>query len=223
MQAARTARRQGLAHIISFSDNSRYEPFIRVSKDNEPRADFLNVPVYPHNERRFGYEGYPFQPHEVKTEFWLLSAHKVLADVFPVHGRWGCSAEFRAVVEELEPGVHQFFQIEVERPNGKPIARLDGRTVERGQFFILNCMQVLDAVLLDQCVGVFGVDKGTANINVRRSDSSLCVSRLLIAGHHLWQGKKHSLSGGFFVSDALMARLAKAKLKGFATEPVREA
>ena len=214
-----------MAHVIRFSDQPRFEPIVvATEKAGQPgEGSAVNVPVYPFAERRFGYGGHPFEPHEVKREFWLDSAHKALADVFPVNGFWGCSAEFRACVEALEPGVHQFFLIDVKRPNRKPIARLDGREVGPGQFFLLNCLQMVDAVLPERSSGPLlkMTEHGFLHFSDERDD--LCVSRAMVAGRHLWRARKQGTYGGYyFVSDALMTGLRTAKLKGFGSKPVRE-
>lgn len=171
----------------------------------------------------FCYFGVPFAPEEVRRDFYLLSSHKALADSFPVCARWGCSAAFRAEVERLEPGVHQFFPINITRPRSKkPVLRRDGQEVGPGDFYLFNCMQLLDAVLPDLSTGVQRRPSGLLSFHVWSAD--ICVSRAAIAGRHLWHGDFDGRGKGqSFISDELLAGFRRAGLKGFEIRPVREA
>jgi hypothetical protein len=172
--------------------------------------------------RKFGFFGNPYEPHEVRQQAWLHTPHKALGDVVPVEGCWGCSAEFRAAVEALEPGVHQFFPITIARPNGKPIARADGQPGEPGPYWVLNCLQLIDAVLPEFSSGP-GLKSFPNGDVMYTKEADLCVSRAAIAGRHLWHGRKHgNFDGHYFVSDELGAALKAAKLRGFEMRPVRE-
>src|SRR5690349_5786678 len=113
----------------------------------EPRSyTVLTTTAPPWEQRRkFSFCGDRFEPHEVRTEFWLHSGHKDSGDDFPVCAMWGCTAEWRREVEALEPGVHQFFPNTIRRPRSKrPIYRLDGREAQDGDFFLFNCLQLID-------------------------------------------------------------------------------
>jgi hypothetical protein len=130
----------------------------------------------------------------VKTEFWQWSKHQ-LPDVLPVNGCWGCSAEFKAVLE--------------------------GR---QGQYFILNCLQLIDAVLPEQSSGPLLKMSEYGFLGFDHSIDDLCVASALFAGRHLWRGRMQGLySGYYFVSDALMKALKATGLKGMQPWRVREA
>ena len=171
----------------------------------------------------FCYFGVPFAPEEVRRDFYLLSSHRALADSFPVCACWGCSAAFRAEVERLEPGVHQFFPINITRPRSKkPVLRRDGLEAGPGDYFLFNCLQLLDAVLPDLSTGVQRYPSGRLAFNVRSAD--ICVSRSAIARRHLWHGDLHNQGREqFFISDELLAGFRRAGLRGFEVRPVREA
>lgn len=169
----------------------------------------------------FGNKGIRFDPADVKTEFWLTSRQKTLADFLPVVARWGVSAEFREVVEALEPGLHQFFPIMIRRPNGKPIERLDGREVGPGHYFIMNPLVRINSLLPEECIGKQGQRRTTLN-EVLRTVDDLCVSLAVIAGRHLWVDAYFG-GGQLFVSDAFLAAIEEKGLKGFRVQKVREA
>lgn len=213
-----------MAWVIFFSLLERWVPSISGGPRNQPPPRTVytfNIPLW---EREFSYGGQRFETHEIKGDFLLHSAHKALADVFSVVGQWGCSAEFRAEVETLEPGVHQFFPISIRRPlrSKKPILRLDGREARDGDFFLFNGLQIVDALIPERCTGpgVRQYDSGLFGFNPREDD--LCVSRELVGERHIWHGKKHGVGAHFFVSDALMERFRAAGLKGFEVKRVRE-
>jgi|GEM_PF-2669071 len=204
---------------------NRWLPSISALPRDEPRAHSVltsEVPPALH-ERRFSYRGARFEPHEVKTEFWLDSAHKDFGDVFPVCAMWGCTTEWRREVEALEPGVHQFFPISIRRPRSKrPIYRLDGREAGPDDFHLFNGLQLVDAVIPERSSGsVRRREYGLVFFNVR--DDDLCISREAVAGRHLWHGDKQQPDGAhFFISDALMEAFRRAGLTGFKARPVRE-
>jgi hypothetical protein len=174
---------------------------------------------------RFSYGGMSFLPQEVRSDFYLHSSHKALTDAFSVCARWGCSAAFRAEVERLEPGVHQFFPIRITRPRSKkPILRRDGQEIGPDDFFLFNCLQLVDAVLPDLSSGPMLRTHPSGLLGFGVETDDLCVSRAAIAGRHIWHGDFHNRSGAyFFVSDELLAGFRRAGLKGFEVRPVREA
>ncbi|MEO3474324.1 DUF1629 domain-containing protein [Roseomonas sp. CAU 1739] len=213
-----------MAALIKFSIDGRWAPNVEGSRaKGEPGRNHVL-----HNDPEmlgfldFGFKGIPFDAAAVKTEFWLKTNHRTLGDVLPVLGKWGCSAEFKDLVETLEPDVHQFFPITIRRPNGKPILRLDGREVGPGHYFIMNPLQQVEALLPDHCVAPWGEQRRTIR-DVMPDVDDLCVSRTAIEGRHLWLNKPFIGSGLIFMSDALSAAVQAKKLRGFRLRQVREA
>ncbi|BDG75096.1 imm11 family protein [Roseomonas fluvialis] len=212
-----------MAALIKFSIDGRWVPLVDGSRDNgRERSAVLAGHVPPIRQFDFGFMGKRFDPADVRIEFWLKTNHRTLADVLPVVGSWGCSAEFRDIVEAFEPGLHQFFPITLRRPSGKPILRLDGREVGPGQYFIMNPLQQIEALLPEHCVAPWGERRKTVR-GVMPDVDDLCVSRAAIEGRHLWLNKPYIGSGLIFISDALGAALREKGLKGFVMKPVREA
>ena len=214
-----------MAAMIEFSKDPRFQPNVMGAPKEGPEANGVITAAAYQRSRflgfDFGNKGIRFDPADVKTEFWLTSKHKALADVLPVVSRWGCSAEFREVVEAFEPGLHQFFPITIRRPNGSPIERLDGREVGPGQYFILNALAHIDALLAGECIGPRGERRQSVG-EVQRYTDDLCVSREAIAGRHLWLQQRFA-AAHLFVSDPLLAALRERKLTGFHVQKVREA
>jgi hypothetical protein len=166
------------------------------------------------------YGGVPIDSTMVASEFFLISSHKQLAGIFSISGYWGCSGEFKDIVEELEPGVHQFFPVRTitRLRSEKPITRLrDGGPVD-DQYFILNCLQLVDAIVPEKSSGPtfrMAVAGGREPTFFTARDH-VCLSKDRIAGKHLWRGKTEALYDGYYlVSNELMARIKAAKLKGY--------
>ena len=207
--------------MIQFSQQARWIPYVTGALDPKPGVATLFTPIVPiHRKFSFGFHAVPFEPAELMTEFWLLSKQTVLGDVLPVRGCWGCSAEFKDLVEALEPGVHQFFPITIRRPDGKAILRTDGREVGPGQYFILNALQAVDALLPEHCIGLRGAKRQKLSELSRNDD--LCVSRSAVAGRRLWINEPFFVSGGYFISESLGAALRQRNWKGFQFRKVRE-
>jgi hypothetical protein len=215
-----------MAALIFWSVADGKNPFVRsLPRDVRGSGRVLCDSDEFREYHQFGYFGVPFPAEEVRRDFYLLSSHKALADSFPVCARWGCSAAFRAEVERLEPGVHQFFPIRITRPRSKkPILRRDGQEIGPDDFFLFNCLQLVDAVLPDLSSGPMLRTHPSGLLGFGVETDDLCVSRAAIAGRHIWHGDFHNRSGAyFFVSDELLAGFRRAGLKGFEVRPVREA
>lgn len=215
-----------MAAVIFRSVQDGRVPYCLGLPNRVPDAHRVLVERDELRERSFSYRGVRYAPEEVRRDFYLHSSHKALTDAFSVSAGWGCSAAFRAEVERLEPGVYQFFPIRITRPRSKkPILRRDGQEIGPDDFFLFNCLQLVDAVLPDLSSGPCLMPlhpSGLLSFSVQIDD--LCVSRAAIAGRHIWHGDFHNRGNAhFFVSDELLAGFRRAGLKGFEVRPVREA
>ena len=212
-----------MAALIYIRPGERWVPDVGAAPDPKARVGPLTDKVEDWRGMRFGEWGDRFEPDEVRTEFWLRSRHKALSDTFPVHGRWGVSAAFRAAVEALEPGLHQFFPITIRRPKGGPILRPDGREAGPDEFFLINCLSVVDCVIPELSSGPSVQRRPSGRVFFSAYEDSLVVSRAAVAGRHLWHSNTDGVSGHFFISDALRDLLVAQKLQGFVIRPVGEA
>ena len=139
---------------------------------------------------------------------------KKLADVFSMPGLNAVSSRYKAIVEELEPGIHQFFPLALKARDGISY---------KEDYFIFKACQWRECVLLA------GEDVGWGEI---RSDDEfgrpfpaqfrnrLRVSQPATEGLHLWTSK--FVSSKLFVSDALHRRLVKEKLRYLHFEAAEE-
>lgn len=214
-----------MAALIFWSAQDGRVPYCLGLRNRVPDAHRVLVDRDELRERSFSYRGVRYAPEEVRRDFYLHSAHKALTDAFSVSARWGCSAAFRAEVERLEPGVHQFFPIRITRPRSKkPILRRDGQELGPDDYFLFNCLQLVDAVLPDLSSGPVLKTYPSGILGFSVSSDDICVSSAAIAGRHIWHGDFHNRGdASFFISDELLAGIRRAGLKGFEVRPVREA
>lgn len=123
--------------------------------------------------------------------------------MYDVDSGWGggliVNEKFKDIVEAFEPGVHQFFPIQIEQ-GGKVIA-------ERFIFFICNR---LDTLAKDQCVPPVGPDAQYRPIH--DGNDRRVYDTAKIGGHHAWCDR---FSRGTMVSNALFDALFAENFTGF--------
>ena len=73
---------------------------------------------------------YQYDLADVPTEAVVVTNHKTIPDFVPIHGMFSVCPEVRALIEELEPGVHEFFPVQIKPKNSKRLLlRRDGRSL----------------------------------------------------------------------------------------------
>ncbi len=168
---------------------------------------------------------YRLDPAEVPKRVHLLSAHKTIPDFVAIEGRLSMSPEARALVEVLEPGVHQFFPVEIVRPRSKkPIYRLDGRVLD-GPYSLFNVQTALDAVWVERSeVDVAPDVRGDGRPLVSRLPGkwNIVLRRDLTQGHHVWHGARQ-LKNDMFFSDALVRAIEARRLRKLEMHHLEEA
>lgn len=116
------------------------------------------------------------------------------------------SDRFLHLVESLEPGVHQFFEIPV-------VVDTAGRRVAK-RFYLMNVLTRLDAVIEDQSdVHWIPVSEKsdqrvlTIKMGLGRKPR-LVLRKSAIEGHHVWLGIEGKLSVDRFFSNELRGEIA---------------
>ena len=190
-----------MAYIISLKYSNR-----------EPQFEFLDV---PEKKFIFGFSlGLPVGTRRMPTRAKETSCKKSYPDIFAMPGLNAVSRRFRDLVEEFEPGVHQFFPLELYRKNGDPV---------EGEYFIFNCAVSFDCVLTAK------TDVEWRKLNSQEEYPSLFIknsrdqilSHPQIAGRHLWCGFRQKCVG-VYVSDAFFSRLKKEKFNFFRSKECPE-
>lgn len=134
---------------------------------------------------------------------------KLVHDIFPLPGLNAVRQRFKDLVEEFEPGVHQFFPIVLRDKQGEPIG---------DNFYIFNCMVSMDAVLAKETGLELKYPPGAPPEYYFEAifgrDEKVFISKPQIKGHHLWMGLHIRPHGSWvFVSDEFFAALEKQKIK----------
>ena len=151
---------------------------------------------------------------KVPTRAFLESDHKTVADFVPISARLAMCPEARALIEALEPGLHQFFPVEIVRKRGrKPIYRIDGRVLDE-PYYLFNVQTVLDAVCIErsEVEVVPRTDGRPPSVYPLPANYNIALFRSIVAGHHVWRGHYH-LSSYLFFSDALVSQIQAKKLR----------
>jgi len=158
---------------------------------------------------------------DVSTKMKLRRTYKKLPCMFVCDAPWMVCDQFRDLVEQLEPNVHQFFPIDI----------LDLKDKVVGQRFVLNICNRLDA--LDEHkseISWWGKEgrlegkpvsgSGYASIDPL---GKLFVRKTVVQGHHFWGDNWLSGAGGrFFCSDEAQKAIRVSKLKMMRFTPVGE-
>lgn len=206
-----------MAWLVRLPTDPRYCPLIRLTP--EDRRFFVDrIPLFE-PERP-----YRFDPAEVPKRVHLLSGDKAIPDFVAINGRLSMCPEARALVEELEPGVHQFFPVEVVRPRSKrPIHRLDGRVLD-GPYYLFNVQAALDAVWVERSEVDVLYDRvdGRPRVIRRPGNWNIVLRRDVIQGHHVWRGARQ-LKNDMFFSDALVRAIEARRLRKLVMHHLEEA
>lgn len=144
----------------------------------------------------------PIEAHEVPTSFMTEKGHKQLGDLIEMGGALAASSKLAQIIEDLEPGVHQSFDMPIICPNG---SRIEGyKLLVVGNYF--------DAVVPDEEV-IFADKKNVTGPPSDRLGEKKYLRQLEFRksefdGGHLWYDRKlqrHLVC----VSDELMDAIQK--------------
>lgn len=150
----------------------------------------------------------PIQPHEPPTWFEYQRGHKQPAAIISLPSKvLAVSLPLRGIIEHLDPGVHQFFPIDVRNRNG---------SVYDVEYFIMVIGQVRDSFSpADSCDSLANDSDGRIWYYVRGNKDQVMGIALDHAKHdgaHLWVEKTFG-SQMFCMSDDLVAQAKAVGLK----------
>ena len=196
-----------------------YNVHVYKQSPYNPGAEVLDQPPewtesFTHNGERIHYRGMSGvpvdDPAHAPSRFRLEIAAARLPDVFVLSSGWGVSDLVRDMVEELEPGVHQFLPAEITAK---------GRERPEKRYWFLHICNRVDAIDPDKSVlrvddkGRYHWDRLPAGEQAR-----MVLRKEVIAGKCLWIDRRW-LPRGVFMSDELFDFLTEGKRKDFIGPP----
>ena len=151
--------------------------------------------------------GRPLDPQHVPTRAKIDGPRRKLTDLRTGLGLL-VDVKFKAEVEALEPGVHQFFPIELVWKDGSHAA-------DRFWFVPCNRLDSVDRAKTTKefrSFWLFGSDRS----------KKLVFNRSQIGSHHAWIDKFILPTGGVWISNLLKQRLESAGVTGMYLVPYDE-
>lgn len=138
------------------------------------------------------------------------------ADVMRIHHCAVVSERFKRIVEEFEPGVHQFFPVTLNRKNGAPYDEA---------YFIFHPTQNAPCVLLSKCdlgetiIVKYGARKGMPIPHVHYD--GYVISRPAYGDRKIF-GSIFVKGDCLLVTDDVMARIKEENISNLYTRPAKE-
>ncbi|MEO5597449.1 MAG: DUF1629 domain-containing protein [Novosphingobium sp.] len=136
------------------------------------------------------------------------------------------SQRFKDLVEEFEPGVHFFKNVEIQMLDGKPFD---------GQYYIFSAQQGADFLLTEMSgikwwyhsddpsnIGEYGpphlqhigpLRRDILRKNYKSSESKIFISKPQVAGMHIYIGWRARIGTGVFFSDAFYEAFVARKMR----------
>ena len=156
--------------------------------------------------KAFGFSrGFWFDPANMPVSGHQTTTKRV-PDVFPMPGCNAVSQRFKDLVEEFEPGVHQFMPLKLRFENGEPLPQM---------YYVFNCMVAVDAVLVEPSGLLWHTDVASRQPAISIDGyAPIFLSTKITKSIHLWTGLYLDPVGhGVFCSDAFQKQLKKRKIR----------
>lgn len=149
-----------------------------------------------------GPDGLPFTPiesHEPPAFLTTEKTYKALSSIISLPGRvWAVDRPAKAVIERLEPGIHQFFPIEVRSRSGK---------VYHTPYYVIVFGRYLDSLDHERCK-----DRALDVINrYKESITGRAFCKIKFGNAHLWRDREFG-EWMACISDELHDEFVKAGL-----------
>ena len=150
------------------------------------------------------------QPHEAPRSFVTEKNYAILGSLIALNfGLLAVDKVLKAIIERIEPDVHQFFPIEIQMPGGK---------VYSGKYYTLVIGEYIDSFLTSKSKQESWKDYGPEYPDVysykdsSKGISGLALNQAKIRDAHLWRERSFTSILVCF-SDALAGRIANAELR----------
>jgi len=143
------------------------------------------------------------EPHDLIADRWQDDPATELPDFLTISSQYVASDKFRRIVEELEPGLHQFIPVALQDAEYRPI---------ESTYWFVNVLTVRDAVLRNAALTEL---KASGKIPGREKlakygSTHEFIDSSMTAGRHLWRNSGSTWD--LFLSDELYRRICAAGL-----------
>jgi hypothetical protein len=172
----------------------------------EQRAAFDNWDVSYRYEvsRKFTEDMGPLEPHERPSEFRMREARKSLGSLILLRDRLlAVDATLKEIIENLEPGVHQFWPLRITLPKGQEYP---------GSYYGMVIRRFIDSFVPEQSDVRQTEDVFFAKGPTKKDYGNLAVSKNVVAGAHLWHERRLRTPDVLF-SDELQAEITRRGLR----------
>jgi hypothetical protein len=157
--------------------------------------------------------GFPVDPNSMPSKGKLERPwSKPIPDVFRTPGLNAVTDRFRTLVEQFEPGMHQFFPLGVQDCVGAPLAE---------DLYIFNCAVGVDAIIYRHSKPNWFKDDINPPMLRAGLGETFELSRPAIGDHHIWCGKTVARNK-LFVSDAFYAAVPNGTFEATYREELDE-
>ncbi|MEJ6399512.1 imm11 family protein [Yoonia sp. 208BN28-4] len=199
------ALRDALQNEISDDEKARYDTQYLPSYALHVALKFTGITK---NEIDHPRAPEPLRPFEVPREFVIEHEHsKRFGSLIKLTDRLlAVDQDLMDVIESLEPGLHQFWPIDIKHADGTPAPKA---------YFGMRIRQFIDSFRPDQSpTESWTGETGTYYIFdfTRKHCAALSVSKADIGSAHLWRERKLR-SPALLLSDELVSRIKEKELR----------
>jgi hypothetical protein len=187
------------------------ELYFKEQMSDEERARYQNSHLsYRYDiSQRFKKDLGPLLPHEVPVEFETERSYSSLASLIATENQLVAVDEsLKGIIETFDPGVHQFWPIQIKMPKGKDYPT---------QYYGLRIGRFLESYIPVE--GTFSPHHGGGEIYFangydKAAHEKLQFSAAAIGQSHLWR-ESRLVNPNIFISDSLRAAIMDAELRIF--------
>jgi hypothetical protein len=149
----------------------------------------------------------PIEQHEVPSVFQMPKSYILASLITLKNGYWAVDEELKAIIERLEPGVHQFFHVPFMAPRGKPYPK--------SYYIMLVAHRFNSFSPEDSKEGSYEFDGEYYRPFLFRLEHipELTFKRSVFGRAHVWKETKLLTKPKLFISDELQAECKKAGLR----------
>lgn len=169
----------------------------------------------------FGQVLTPLLEHEAPTVVEAQKSYKNLASMIRL-GHWAVDEDLKVIIEEIEPGVHQFWPVTITMPRGKTYPK---------HYYVMVIGTFLDSFRPEACAEGL-VTRTVKNehfhfneikLAMKKADyAGLAFSKAAIGDHHLWRERTLRSWPEFMMSDKLKEAIDAAGLRMPKLYPVKD-